>query len=36
MADWHSEALLTGNQNLEIVAALNLLKHNYYNELRRV
>ena len=30
------EALLTGNQNLEIVAALNLLKHKHYSELHRV
>ncbi len=30
------EALLTGNQSLEIVAALNFLKHNHYSELHRV
>tara|TARA_B110000858_G_scaffold23421_1_gene23677 strand:+ start:295 stop:1272 length:978 start_codon:yes stop_codon:yes gene_type:complete len=30
------EALLTGNQSLEIVAALNLLKHKHYRELHRV
>ena len=30
------EALLTGNQSLEIVASLNLLKHNYYSELQKV
>ena len=30
------EALLTGNQNLEIIAALNLLKHKHYSELQRV
>ncbi len=30
------EALLTGNHNLEIVAALNFLKHNHYNELHRI
>lgn len=30
------EALLTGNECIEVVAALNLLKHNYYNELHRV
>jgi predicted O-methyltransferase YrrM len=30
------EALLTGNKSLEIVAALNLLKHKHYNELHKV
>lgn len=30
------EALLVGNQRLEIVAALNLLKHQHYSELHRV
>lgn len=30
------EALLTGNQNLEIVATLNLLKHKHYSELHRI
>ena len=30
------EALLTGNQSLEIVAALNFLKYNHYSELHRV
>ena len=30
------EALLTGNQGLEIIAALNFLKHKYYSELNRV
>lgn len=30
------EALLTGNKGLEIVAALNLLKHKYYSELHAV
>jgi len=30
------EALLTGNATIEIVAALNLLKHNYYEELHKV
>jgi len=30
------EAILTDNKNLEIVAALNLLKRNHYSELNRV
>ena len=30
------EALLTGNNNLEVVAALNLLKHKHYEELHKV
>ena len=30
------EALLTGNKNLEVVAALNLLKHKYYDELHAI
>ena len=30
------EALLTGNNNLEVVAALNLLKHKHYDELHKV
>jgi len=30
------EALLSGNKNIEIVAALNLLKHKYYDELKTI
>lgn len=30
------EALLTGNKSLEVVAALNLLKHKHYSDLHRV
>ena len=30
------EALLTGNKSLEVVAALNFLKHKHYSELHRV
>jgi hypothetical protein len=30
------EALLTGSDKLEVVAALNFLKHNYYKDLKKV
>ena len=29
------EALLTNNNKIEIIAALNFLKHNYYNNLKK-